>query len=97
MQLMWYDLCNNKYKGVNYIMKQTERYTMELEEGVFAKWVLWTAGLYPRALEGNLDQAMIVSDEWLQYNLERTNKTRKEMLEDTYPTIKFHKMKLTFA
>lgn len=78
-------------------MEETERYVIEITEGVYAKWILWTAGLYPRPLEGNLDQAMVVSDEWLEYKLDRVNKTRKEMLEFEFPTMKFKKMKMSFV
>ncbi|PLS18991.1 hypothetical protein CVD28_00900 [Bacillus sp. M6-12] len=72
------------------------RYVLKKEDGFF-RWIQWTAGVVPSVRTAEYEQAMIVSDEYLNYEVEKTGKTRRELIEEYHPGTQFVKVQITIV
>lgn len=72
-----------------------ERYVLKLRENQFVKWIQWTAGVIPTIRTEAYEKSLIVSDDYLNYLIEPTGKTRKELIMKHYPDMELLQVKIT--
>lgn len=70
------------------------RYVIK-KDGDFVKWIQWTAGVSPLCRTDVFDKAYVVDDDYLNYIIERTEKTRKELILEKYPEIEILPVQVT--
>ena len=78
-------------------MNNMKRYVLQTDENQFVTWIQWTAGVIPTIRNDVYDKSYIVSDEYLDYLLERTGKTRKQLLEEYHPNLKILEVSVTLV
>lgn len=73
---------------MRYVFKKGEKYV---------KWVGWTAGVIPVIRLTDFDHALIVNEEYLDFKVEKTGKTRRQLIADYNPDIDFIQVNVTIA
>jgi hypothetical protein len=69
------------------------RYVLKKEDG-FIRWIQWTAGVVPHVRTDDFEQAMIVSDDYLNYPVEKTDMTRRELIEEYHPDVEIKPVRI---
>ncbi|MEK5183187.1 hypothetical protein [Paenibacillus sp. FSL P4-0288] len=73
------------------------RYVLKTNANDFIKWIQWTAGVVPTIGIDSFDKSMIIDDDFLNYEIDLTGKTRKELLNEYHPNVEIVKVKVELA
>ncbi|MFJ8528316.1 hypothetical protein [Bacillus sp. NPDC094106] len=74
-----------------------KRYIIQLDNQ-YVKWISWIGGITPNnPFLTDFDSAMIVSEEYLNCKIERAGLSRKELIKQKYPEVKFVEVKVVIV
>lgn len=74
--------------SMRYVLKDGEE---------FVRWIQWTAGVVPHTRNGDFNKAMIIDDDYLNYEVEKTDKTRGELIKEYHPHIEVVKVTVSIV
>jgi len=74
------------------------RYVFQTDEHSFVRWIVWTAGVIPTfASIDKFEKAMIVDEDYLNFVIKETGKTRRELIQKYKPDTKIVRVNVEIA
>jgi len=77
--------------------KNMFRYVLKIGDGTFVRWIQWTGGVVPTILTDSYQSALIVNNEYLDYVIGDTGKTRRDLILEKHPNLQIAEVKVTLA